>query len=200
MSQPKGSEEATAFNSQGVCACLRHGSRDGTSRQSSYHRRVFITLRSKVFPHGFIDHKIKPYLRTISEAYQVRHANLTYGATPATVGIMPLYRAKNPPSVLYMLTMVPHIPGSFWCCLSLKAAKEADWMESRVRTMSRGYVKVTEVMPAIPPHTKRRRAERSAPGVGSANYRGQVSCQGIISQVINNTYTLVEIVASELNG
>jgi hypothetical protein len=39
-----------------------------------------------------------------------------------------------------------------------------------VRTMSRGYVQKTEVMPAAPPHTKRLTELRSAPGDGSKNY------------------------------
>jgi hypothetical protein len=55
-----------------------------------------------------------------------------------------------------MITMVAHIPGSFVFGAFLRAANDADWMESRVRTMSRGYVKNTEVMPAAPPQIKRR--------------------------------------------
>jgi hypothetical protein len=83
---------------------------------------------------------------------------------------MPLYNAKMPPSVLYMITMVCHIPGSLSLDAWLRAANEADWMERRVRTMSRGYVQKTEVMPAAPPHTKRLTELRSAPGDGSKNY------------------------------
>lgn len=60
----------------------------------------------------------------------------TYGATPATVGMMPLYSAARPPSVLYMVTIVVHMPGSSLGLAS--TAKEADWMDRRVRTMSRG--------------------------------------------------------------
>lgn len=47
------------------------------------------------------------------------------------------------------------------------AAKDADWIDRRVRTMSRGYVTVTEVMPANAPQTRRSTAERGAPGVVS---------------------------------
>lgn len=46
------------------------------------------------------------------------------------------------------------MPGSF-LGLSPSSEKEADWMESRVRTMSRGYVHTTEVMPAAAPHMSR---------------------------------------------
>lgn len=48
-------------------------------------------------------------------------------------------------------------------------AKEADCIDRRVRTMSNGYVNVTEVMPAAPPQMSRLIGERSAPGEGSAN-------------------------------
>lgn len=61
----------------------------------------------------------------------------TYGATPATVGMMPRYSAGNPPSVLYIITIVCHMPGSFFG-LSPSSANDADWIESRVRTMSSG--------------------------------------------------------------
>ena len=93
----------------------------------------------------------------------------TYGATPATVGRMPLYKANMPPSVLYIVTIVAHMPGSFLLVSSEMVANEADWIDNRVRTMSNGYVKVTEVMPAAPPHTSRLNGDRSAPGVGSTN-------------------------------
>jgi hypothetical protein len=82
---------------------------------------------------------------------------------------MPLYRARIPPSVLYMVIIVAHMPGNFVLGPWPSAAKEADCMESRVRTMSRGYVKNTDVIPAAPPQIKRRREVRSAPGVGSKN-------------------------------
>ena len=62
-----------------------------------------------------------------------------------------------------------HIPGSFSLDASLREEKEADCIDSRVRTMSRGYVKVTEVIPAAPPHMSRLKGERSAPGEGSTN-------------------------------
>ena len=73
-----------------------------------------------------------------------------------------------PPSVLYILIMVVSMPGSCPSALP-KAANEADCIDSRVLTMSRGYVKVTEVMPAQPPHNSLRSGDRSAPGDGSAN-------------------------------
>lgn len=82
--------------------------------------------------------------------------------------MIPRYRAQTPPSVLYMVTMVAHIPGSlpFGC---LRFANDADCIESLVRTMSSGYVKNTEVIPADPPQTRRLTEVRSAPGVGSKN-------------------------------
>lgn len=50
---------------------------------------------------------------------------------------MPRYSAANPPSVLYMRIRVAHMPGSS-LGRSPSSAKEADWIERRVRTMSRG--------------------------------------------------------------
>lgn len=50
----------------------------------------------------------------------------TYGATPATVGNMPLYRARKPPSVLYIVIMVAHMPGSLLLVSSEIEAKDAD--------------------------------------------------------------------------
>lgn len=47
------------------------------------------------------------------------------------------------------------MPGSFSPWARWREEKEADWMERRVRTMSRGYVKETEVMPARPPQRRR---------------------------------------------
>jgi hypothetical protein len=97
--------------------------------------------------------------------------SLTYGATPATVGIMPRYNAGNPPSVVYMVIIVDHIPGSLLCEASPSAAKDADWIDKRVRTMSSGYVKVTDVIPAAPPQISLCRGSRSAPGETSTSYR-----------------------------
>ena len=86
------------------------------------------------------------------------------------VGIMPLYKPRIPPSVRYILTMVCHIPGNFPSRFP-NAAKPADCIDNRVRTMSSGYVNVTDVIPAKPPHSSLRTGGRSAPGDGSANYR-----------------------------
>lgn len=80
---------------------------------------------------------------------------LTYGATPATVGIMPLYRAKNPPSFLYIDAISAHMPGSFSPAFLLIPENEALCIDNRVLTISRGYVHVTEVMPAQPPQNSR---------------------------------------------
>lgn len=102
----------------------------------------------------------------------------TYGATPATVGTIPLYNAVMPPSLAYMCFIVPHMPGSLRLATSAaflaespfslaKDAKDADWIERRVRTMSSGYVTVTEVIPARAPQQRRESAERFAPGVDS---------------------------------
>lgn len=52
-----------------------------------------------------------------------------------------------------MVTIVGHMPGNSPLGLLPRAANDADWIESRVRTMSSGYVKKTEVMPAMPPHS-----------------------------------------------
>lgn len=69
-----------------------------------------------------------------------------------------------------MIFMVAHIPGSCFLDASPRVAKEADCIESLVRTMSSGYVNVTDVMPAAPPQTSRLRGVKSCPGEGSANY------------------------------
>lgn len=100
---------------------------------------------------------------------------LTYGATPATVGVMPLYRAAIPPSVLYMDFRVDHMPGK-WSGRAPSSANEADWIDRRVRTMSSGYVKKTDVMPAAPPQMRRVTDESSAPGEAS-NMFLTPSCQ-----------------------
>lgn len=80
-----------------------------------------------------------------------------------------------PPSFLYIMTIVVHIPGNLDLWTLLSAANEADWIERRVRTISSGYVKKTEVIPAAPPHINRLNDERSAPGVGSKNYYEQLA-------------------------
>lgn len=49
-------------------------------------------------------------------------------------------------------------------------------MDSRVRTMSRGYVHVTDVMPARPPQRRRWYAPRGAPGSLSKNWTRSVNC------------------------
>lgn len=86
------------------------------------------------------------------------------------VGRIPLYKAGIPPSVLYMVTSVLHIPGKFLLCKSVNWAKDADCTDNLVLTISRGYVKVTEVMPANPPQMSRLKGVRSAPGDGSMNF------------------------------
>ena len=63
---------------------------------------------------------------------------LTYGATPATVGRMPLYNARKPPSVLYIVTIVAHMPGSFLLISSDIVPSDADCIDNLVRTMSKG--------------------------------------------------------------
>jgi hypothetical protein len=68
-----------------------------------------------------------------------------------------------------MVTRVAHIPGSFVVVGCFSVANDADWIESLVRTMSRGYVKKTDVMPAAPPQTRRETDVNSAPGEGSKN-------------------------------
>lgn len=65
--------------------------------------------------------------------------------------------------------MVAHMPGSFFPVGCLSVTNDADWIESLVRTMSRGYVKITEVIPAVPPQTSRLKEVSSAPGEGSNN-------------------------------
>ncbi len=82
-------------------------------------------------------------------------------------------------------------------------------MESRVRTISRGYVTVTEVMPARAPQHSRRPGERGAPGVGSKIFHVTStlpkSCplaevQLTKGKFIRTYQRLVEVVASELHG
>lgn len=80
--------------------------------------------------------------------------------------MIPLYNAAMPPSVRYMMIMVAHIPGSFFG-LEASWAKDADWMDSLVRTISKGYVNVTDVMPAKPPQSNLVRGGMSAPGYSS---------------------------------
>jgi hypothetical protein len=88
------------------------------------------------------------------------------------------------------------MPGNFVLGVPPRAANEADWIERRVRTISRGYVKNTEVIPARPPHTSRLAELRSAPGEGSKNYD-----QNFMSYHRNTDdkpYPLVEVVATKL--
>lgn len=59
---------------------------------------------------GFLSPSGVRYWRTYSYTMKLRP---TYGATPATVGTIPLYSARKPPSVAYISRMVSHIPGSF---------------------------------------------------------------------------------------
>jgi hypothetical protein len=119
----------------------------------------------------FINHEIQANLKILISTLQPEGGLdvLTYGATPATVGMIPLYRAGIPPSVLYIVTIVVHIPGSFVRGKLPSAANEADWIERRVRTISRGYVKNTDVIPAAPPQTRRLTELMSPPGVLSKN-------------------------------
>jgi hypothetical protein len=122
--------------------------------------------------------------------------------------MIPLYRAGIPPSVLYIVTKVCHIPGSLALCVVLKAAKEADWIDKRVLTMSSGYVKHTEVMPAAPPHIKRRRELKSWPGEASKNFKTVSSDQDFVAYNLgkaeltgkNGGHLFVEIITSELHG
>ena len=73
-----------------------------------------------------------------------------------------------PPSVMYIFFPVAHIPGR--CPLDFpKDAKDADWIERRVRMMSSGYVNVTDDMPAIPPQKSLFTGVRSPPGDPSKN-------------------------------
>lgn len=81
---------------------------------------------------------------------------------------MPLYNAMKPPSCRYIRRIVWNIPGSLKFGLAPSSEKEADWIESRVRTISKGYVTVTEVMPASPPQINRRSGVSSTFGEGSA--------------------------------
>lgn len=77
--------------------------------------------------------------------------------------------------------MVAHIPGSCFLDASPSAAKDADWIDSRVRTISRGYVRNTDVIPAAPPHIKRLKEPRSAPGEGSKNYMAHQLCSLLVT-------------------
>ena len=58
--------------------------------------------------------------------------------------------------------MVAHMP-EFCLGVFPRSAKDAVWMESLVRTMSSGYVNVTEVMPAKPPHNRRVKGVKESP-------------------------------------
>jgi hypothetical protein len=160
------------FNLQRVCARLSYSTRDSPSCKLSYGIWILISFWCEVRSHYLISHEIQSHLYNVSvycftTPLMGRH---TYGATPAIVGIMPLYKARMPPSVLYIVIIVSHMPGSFSLDAWLSAANDADWIERRVRTISRGYVKNTDVIPAAPPHTRRRTELRSAPGDVSKNY------------------------------
>lgn len=118
---------------------------------------------------------------------------------------MPLYKAGIPPSVLYMMVNVSHKPGSLARCAVLRAAKEADWIDNRVLTMSSGYVKQTEVMPAAPPHIRRRKELRSWPGEASKNLILLVrrlpqaeALEQVRTQCRPVSYLFVEVVAPKL--
>lgn len=119
---------------------------------------------------------------------------------------MPLYRARTPPSVLNIITRVAHMPGSLSLWAWLRAANDADWIERRVRTISKGYVQHTEVIPAAPPQIRRRRELISAPGEGSKNCC--VSATIILflhgprckSGELCPAYLLVNVVAAKLHG
>jgi hypothetical protein len=99
------------------------------------------------------------------------------------------------------MTNVAHIPGSFFLGAPLSAANEADWIESRVRTMSRGYVKKTDVIPASPPHTRRLAEVKSAPGVASKNCTMTQSVLVIhITDAGIVTHLFIEVIATELDS
>lgn len=93
--------------------------------------------------------------------------------------------------------------------MSPSAAKEADWIDNRVRTMSSGYVHATEVIPAAPPH-RRRRTGVISPGEISTNCeRMSVSLteqhpaehdQSTADSRWRDSYPFVEVVAPELNS
>ena len=61
------------------------------------------------------------------------------------------------------------MPGSFCPASFFKLSNDADWIDNRVRTMSKGYVVETEVIPARPPQNNRWYGPRGAPGVSSKN-------------------------------
>lgn len=108
-----------------------------------------------------------------------------------------------PPSCLYIATKVGHMPGSFSpACLLPNAAKDADWIDNRVRTMSNGYVKQTEVMPAIPPHNSLWKGLKEAPGLLSkiCYDRLTVSPHNLRLYTSQRTYLFVEIVATKLDS
>jgi hypothetical protein len=113
-----------------------------------------------------------------------------------------------PPSVLYMVFIVAHIPGRCFDDGWLRGAKDADWMDSLVRTMSRGYVKKTEVIPAVPPQIRRLTEVMSPPGVISKNWRtGLVHVEeydyGVAGYAIlerMDAHLLVEVIAPELHS
>jgi hypothetical protein len=125
--------------------------------------------------------------------------------------MIPLYRAGIPPSVLYIVDIVAHMPGSLAPCFP-RAANEADWMDNRVRTISRGYVKNTEVMPAAPPQTRRLKELISPPGEDSKNCRHKLSAIGLpgygprlgewakqASEILAKAHLFVEIVTTKLH-
>jgi hypothetical protein len=108
-----------------------------------------------------------------------------------------------PPSCLYITIIVGHIPGNCPLGLSPNAAKEADCMDNRVRTMSKGYVKKTDVMPAIPPHTSLSTGLKGAPGELSKK-----CCTSIVISPLRfcsrrshalQSHLLIEVITSKLD-
>jgi hypothetical protein len=61
------------------------------------------------------------------------------------------------------------MPGNFSPASRFRLENDADWMDKRVRTMSSGYVHVTEVIPARPPQSSRWYASSGPPGSFSKN-------------------------------
>lgn len=52
---------------QGICASLRHGSRNGTGEQLSPGVWVLVSLWSQVFADRFVGHEIEPDLTGVSD-------------------------------------------------------------------------------------------------------------------------------------
>lgn len=92
------------------------------------------------------------------------------------------------------------MPGSL-CGFAPSSAKDADCIESRVLTISKGYVTNTEVTPAKPPQMSRLKEVRPDPGYSSNICCTLVSTHAELKGLSDhNIHFLVKVERAELDG